>query len=86
MRVDDVAGNICQGPAAVAVSVGRAVQVAVLLALALSLLVVVASLRAAPLPKGLHSSTFLLNLSAVYGIGGARRGHVARVQGSLGVG
>jgi len=31
--------------------------------------------------RGLHSSTFRLNLSALYGIGGARRGCVARVQG-----
>ena len=31
--------------------------------------------------RGLHSSTFQLNLSALYGIGGARRGCVARVQG-----
>jgi hypothetical protein len=34
--------------------------------------------------RGLHSSTFLLNLSALYGIGGARRGYVARVKGVLG--
>jgi hypothetical protein len=35
--------------------------------------------------RGLHSSTFQLNyLSALYGIGGARRGCVARVQGVLG--
>jgi len=31
--------------------------------------------------RGLHSSTFQLNLSALYGIGGARRGCVARVKG-----
>jgi len=30
---------------------------------------------------GLHSSTFQLNLSALYGIGGARWGYVARVEG-----
>jgi len=34
-----------------------------------------------PMPRGLHSSTFQFNLSAWYGIGGARRGCVARVQG-----
>ena len=34
--------------------------------------------------RGLHSSTFQLNLSALYGIGGARRGSVARVKGVLG--
>ena len=34
--------------------------------------------------RGLHSSTFQLNLSALYGIGGARRGCVARVEGVLG--
>ena len=33
---------------------------------------------------GLHSSTFQLNLSALYGIRGARRGYVARVKGVLG--
>ena len=31
--------------------------------------------------RGLHSSTVQLNLSALYGIGGARRGRVARVKG-----
>jgi len=31
--------------------------------------------------RGLHSSTFQLNLSALYGIRGARRGSVARVKG-----
>jgi len=31
--------------------------------------------------KGLRSSTFQLNLSALYGTGGARRGCVARVMG-----
>ena len=31
--------------------------------------------------RGLHSSTFQLNLSALYGIGGARMGCVARVKG-----
>ena len=34
--------------------------------------------------RGLHSSTFQLNLSALYGIGGVRRGCVARVHGVLG--
>jgi len=34
--------------------------------------------------KGFHSSTFRLNLSALYGIGGARGGGVARVKGALG--
>jgi hypothetical protein len=31
--------------------------------------------------RGLHSSTFQLNLSALYGIGGARTGCVARIKG-----
>jgi len=31
--------------------------------------------------RGLHSFTFQLNLSALYEIGGARRGCVARVKG-----
>ena len=31
--------------------------------------------------RGLRSSTFQLNLSALYGIGGADRGCVARVEG-----
>jgi len=31
--------------------------------------------------RGLHSSTFQLNLSALYGTGGARKGCVARVKG-----
>jgi len=35
----------------------------------------------APPARGLHSSTFWLNLSALYGIGGARRGCVAHVKG-----
>jgi len=34
--------------------------------------------------RGLHSSTFQLNLSALYGIGGALRGCAARVKGVLG--
>ena len=34
--------------------------------------------------RGLHSSTSQLNLSALYGIGGARRGSVARVKGVFG--
>ena len=33
---------------------------------------------------GLQSSTFRLNLSALHGIGDARRGYVARVKGVLG--
>ena len=33
--------------------------------------------------RGLHSSTFPLNLSALYGIGGSRRGRVARGKGVL---
>jgi hypothetical protein len=31
--------------------------------------------------RGLHSFTSQLNLSAIHGIGGARRGYVARVKG-----
>ena len=34
--------------------------------------------------RGLHSFTSQLNLSALYGMGGARRGYVARVKGVLG--
>jgi hypothetical protein len=34
--------------------------------------------------RGLNSSMFLLNLSALYGIGAARRDCVARVKGVLG--
>jgi len=34
--------------------------------------------------RGLHSSTFRLSLSAFCGVGGARRGCVARVKGVLG--
>jgi hypothetical protein len=37
-----------------------------------------------PVARGLHSFTFQLNLSAFWGIGGARRGCVARVKGMLG--
>ena len=38
-----------------------------------------------PPTRGLHSSSFQLNLSALYGIvGGARRNCVARVKGVLG--
>jgi len=37
-----------------------------------------------PPPRGLHSTTSQLNLSALYGIGVARRGCVARVTGVLG--
>jgi hypothetical protein len=33
--------------------------------------------------RGLHSSTFQLNLSALYGMRGAHRGCVARVKGVL---
>jgi hypothetical protein len=40
---------------------------------------------APPAARGLQSSTFQLNLSALYGIGGARRGCVARVKGCEGV-
>jgi len=40
--------------------------------------------RARGAGKGLDSSTFQLNLSALYGIGGARRGCVARAKGVLG--
>jgi len=39
---------------------------------------------AAPGARGLHSSTFQLNLSALYGIRRARRGCVARIRGVLG--
>ena len=35
--------------------------------------------------RGLHSSTFQLNLSALYGIGGARRACVARTRDVRGV-
>jgi hypothetical protein len=38
----------------------------------------------APLIRGLHSSTFQLNMSAFSGIGGERRDCVARVKGVLG--
>ena len=38
---------------------------------------------APPAARGLHSFTLELNLSALYGIGGARRGCVARVRGCL---
>jgi hypothetical protein len=34
--------------------------------------------------RGSHSSTFQLNLSALYGIVGARRGCVAHVKGVIG--
>ena len=34
--------------------------------------------------RGLHSSTFQLNLSATHGIGGARMGCVARLKGVSG--
>ena len=40
---------------------------------------------APPRSRGLHSFTFQLNVSALYGIGGARRGCVARMKGVLGV-
>jgi len=39
---------------------------------------------ARPAFRGLHSSTFQLNLSAFHGIGGARRDCVAHVKGVLG--
>jgi len=38
-----------------------------------------AALCLEPAARGLHSSAFQLNLSALYGIGGARRGCVARI-------
>ena len=41
------------------------------------------SLRRRFLGKALHSSTYQLNLSASYDLGGARRGCVARVKGVL---
>ena len=41
-------------------------------------------MRVLPHARGLHSSTSQLNLSALYGIGGACRGPVARVKGVLG--
>jgi len=34
--------------------------------------------------RGLQSSTFQLNLSALYVTGGARRGYVARIKGVFG--
>jgi hypothetical protein len=37
-----------------------------------------------PASRGIHSFIFQLNLSALYGIGGARRGCVARVEGVSG--
>ena len=37
-----------------------------------------------PMTRGLHSFNSQLNLGALYGIGGARRGSVARVKGVLG--
>jgi len=44
-----------------------------------------ASVSPAPSPtRGLSSSTFQLNMRALYGIGGACRGCVARVKGVLG--
>ena len=36
--------------------------------------------RAQKRGRGLHPSSFQLNLSALYGIGGARRGYVAYVK------
>jgi len=44
-----------------------------------------ADARRGPVPRGLNSFTSQLNLSANSGIGGARRGGVARVKGVLGV-
>ena len=49
-----------------------------------SLAAVASSSRSSPLTRGLHSFAFQLNLSALYGIGVARRGLVARVKGVLG--
>jgi len=43
----------------------------------------VAAVRLGP-GRGLHSFPIQLNLSALYGIGGARRGSVSRVKGVLG--
>ena len=40
--------------------------------------------RLMPAPRGLDPFASQLNLSASYGIGGARRGYVARVKGVLG--
>jgi hypothetical protein len=40
--------------------------------------------QAQPLARGLHAFTFQLNLSALYGTGGARRGCVAGVKGGSG--
>ena len=37
-----------------------------------------------PPARGIHSVVSQLNLSDIYGIGGARRGSVARVKGGLG--
>jgi len=37
-----------------------------------------------PVPRGLHSSTFRLNLSAFCGIGGTFRGCLGGVQGVIG--
>jgi len=42
------------------------------------------STKASPVGRGLHSFTSQLNLSALYEIGGARRGCVARDKGVLG--
>jgi hypothetical protein len=42
------------------------------------------TIRNGPAIRGLHSFTSQLNLSAFYGIGGARMGCVARVKGVLG--
>ena len=42
-----------------------------------------ASRRSGPQYRGLHSSTFQLNLGALYGIGGARKDCVARIKGVL---
>ena len=36
-----------------------------------------------PLARGLHSSTFQLNLSALYGIGGVRKGVCSPCQGGV---
>jgi hypothetical protein len=45
--------------------------------------VVTLLLAAVAMGRGLHSFTSQLNVSAVYGIGGARRGCVAHLKGVL---
>ena len=50
-----------------------------------ALLAAVAAAAFGAAGRGLHSSTSQLNLSALYGIGGARRGCAARSKGMQGV-